>query len=67
MTMDLNARIAEWRQKSREGTLSEEDLQEAVIALRQGRVAAAERSKTGRKRVAKDINTDDLLNELENL
>ena len=67
MTPELNAKVAEWRQKSVEGTLSLEDMKEAIQALRGGRVSAAIASSTSRAKKAPIVvqSADDLLGELE--
>ncbi len=69
---EMQAKIQLWRQKAREGTLTQEEMREAIAALRQDRVRAASASATSRgKRVTTrakaNINSDDLLGELDNL
>ena len=63
---DLQAKIALWRQKAIEGTLSEEEMAQAVVALRGGRVGAQIASTTSKAKKAGAIipNADDLLGEL---
>lgn len=61
---DIHAKIQLYRQKAREGTLTQEEMKEALIFLRKGRVAAAQTSATSRARKA-PINSDALLSELE--
>lgn len=50
-------KIQTWRQKAREGTLTTEELRDAIQVLREGRVAAAKSSSTSRaKKVKPDGN-----------
>ncbi len=69
MTPELTAKIAMWRYKAAQGTLTKEEELEAVAALRSGRVGAAvasERSRTAKAKVAiPDAN--DLLDEIGGL
>ena len=63
MEPDLGQKLEEWRAKALAGTLSMEEMREAIKALRQGR----ERSTTAAKAKAsskKVINSEDLLAEL---
>ncbi len=67
-----------WRQKAQEGTLTLDEMREAIQAIRKERVHAQEKSTTSRTRKAKadassggttssksaPINSDDLLGEL---
>lgn len=69
---DLSTQVQLWRQKAREGTLTQDDMKEALIALRESRQAAGAVSATSREKkaitkVKKNINSDDLLNELDGL
>jgi hypothetical protein len=66
MTPELNAKIAIWRQKALDGTLTIEEMKDAIQALRQGRVSAAHASETARRSRAKaEIpSANDLLDEL---
>lgn len=69
---DLSTQVQLWRQKAREGTLTQDDMKEALIALRASRQAAGAVSATSREKkaitkVKKNINSDDLLNELDGL
>lgn len=64
---ELSSRIAEWRRKSAEGTMTEDEMRDAIVHLRAGRLAAANAAATA-KRTAKKTSApppvDDLLNEL---
>ncbi len=53
MTPELNSRIQIWRQRSRDGTLTEADMAEAIAALRGDRQGAAIASDTSRRKAAK--------------
>ena len=69
---DLSTQVQLWRQKAREGTLTQDEMKEALIALRESRQAAGAVSATSREKkaiakVKKNINSDDLLNELDGL
>lgn len=71
-SQELQAKIQLWRQKAREGTLTQEEMREAIAALRQDRIGAAGTSATSRERKAaaraqKNVNSDDLLSELDGL
>lgn len=72
MSPEMQTQIQIWRQKAREGTLTQEEMRQAIAALRQDRVAASATSAKARatKSAAtakKNINSDDLLGELDNL
>ena len=69
---EMQAKIQLWRQKAREGTLTQDEMREAIAALRQDRVGAATTSEKSREkrattRAKANINSDDLLGELDNL
>jgi len=71
-SQELQAKIQLWRQKAREGTLTQDEMREAIAALRQDRVGAAATSEKSREkrattRAKANINSDDLLGELDNL
>lgn len=72
MSPEMQAKIQIWRQKHREGTLSPEEYREALKAIREDRVGAAATSAAsrGRKtasRAKANVNSDDLLSELDGL
>lgn len=71
MTTDpqLTSKIAEWRSRAAAGTLSIEDMKQAVRDLRGQRTSAATASEQARRTKAKKVikSSDDLLNELEGL
>lgn len=63
---DLQAKIASWRLKAAEGTLSIEEMKEGIIYLRAGRVTAAAAAKSGKKKTAAEP-AEDMLSELDGL
>lgn len=72
MSPEMQAQIQLWRQKAREGTLTQDEMRQAIAALRADRVGAAgvsekSREKKAATRAKKDINSDDLLGELDSL
>lgn len=63
-------KVLEWRQKAREGTLSMDEMREAIKFLRAGRAMTAPAtggSKTRKAAASAKPNGDDLLSELEGL
>ena len=68
-TPEQQAKIAVWRQKAMEGTLSLEEQKEAVVMLRAGRRSAAAASEQARRsRARKEIpSAEEMLNELDGL
>lgn len=65
---EVQSRLQQLRDKARLGTLTQDEMREAIVALREDRTRAVTTqaaSKT-RKAAAKP-NSDDLLNELDNL
>lgn len=69
MTPELQSKITVWRQKALDGSITIEEMKEAIIALRQGRIGAAIASDASRRKKAKAEvpSADDLLGELEGL
>lgn len=69
VSLEMQAKLAEWRRKSAEGTITLEEMKEAIVALRAGRLAAgAAASVAKRKAAAKVIpNADELLGELDDI
>jgi hypothetical protein len=69
MTPEINAKVAIWRQRAIDGTLTLEEMKEAILVLRGGRVSAAATSESSRRKKAKvEVpSADDLLNELGEL
>lgn len=68
---ELQAKIAAWRIKAVEGTLTKEEMAEAIAALRTERTQAATAPTGERKRSSATkkapVNSDDLLSQLEGL
>jgi len=66
---ELQAKIAIWRAKAVDGRLTEDDMREAILALRADRVGAQVASDKSRRAKAKiEIPTAaDLINELKGL
>lgn len=67
---ELQSKIALWRAKSQEGTITLEEMREAIILMRGGRktaqeAAASSGKKASAKKPARAV--DDMLNELEGL
>ena len=66
MTPETNSKIATWRQKALEGTLSVEDLRQAIEVMRGDRRGASVASEASRRKKAKVVvpSAEDLLAEL---
>jgi hypothetical protein len=66
MSPELQSKIALWRQKAVQGTLTADEMKEAITALRQDRVGAAVASAASKRSKAKaEIpDADDLLAEM---
>jgi uncharacterized protein YnzC (UPF0291/DUF896 family) len=62
VSLEMQVRIAELRQKAREGTLTLEETKEGIAFLRQERLAMPPSTKSASKKVV--VNADDLLGEL---
>lgn len=72
MTPDMNAKVQLWRQKARDGTLTQEEMREALTALRADRTnshtnSGASRAKRTTAKAKANINSEDLLSELDGL
>ena len=67
MSPELIAKLAVWRQKANEGTLTEDEMREAITALREGRVSASYASDTSRAKAAKVAipSAEDLMKEMD--
>lgn len=70
---EVQSKIAIWRQKAIDGTLTKEEMMQAILIVRGDRKSAAvasEKATTTRAKTAKGkpvLNADDLLNDLEGL
>ena len=60
-------RIAGYRAKAADGTLTKDDMRAAIILMRQNRITAQATSTPKAKSKVQSKSTDALLNELENL
>lgn len=69
--LELQAKIATWRIKAAEGTLTLEEMKEGIILLRAGRctaaVAAQSAAKTRKRAIAEIPSADDMLADLDGL
>lgn len=67
--LELQAKISSWRMRAAEGTLSLEDMKEAIVYLRAGRVAAANASAASKRKkaIVAIPHANDMLSELEGL
>lgn len=66
MTPEVNSKIAIWRAKAAAGTLTLDEMREAIVVLRGSRVGAAHASATARQKKAKaEIpSAEDMLSEI---
>ena len=69
MSEVIAEKIQLWRQKAADGTITLDEMREAIAAIRKERVNAQERSTVSKTRKAKkeanaNVNSDDLLGEL---
>lgn len=69
---DINARVAVWREKARNNQLTQDEMKEAIQFLRQGRTSASAANEKTRERKATarakaNVNSEDLLSELDNI
>jgi hypothetical protein len=65
--LELQSKIASWRQRAAEGTLTLDEMREAVVHLRAGRLSAASAVNAARKSSAKRSvapGAEDMLGEL---
>lgn len=71
MNPELQAKVANWRRKAADGTISLDEMRDAVQALREGRVAAAtvsEKSRATKAKAKAEIKSADaMLDELGGL
>ena len=71
VTPEMSAKIASWRLRSQEGTLSVEEMKEAILFLRAGRLAAASSSAASKSRAKKPSvaapSADSLLGDLADM
>lgn len=69
VSLELQAKIIEWRRKAADNTLSVDEMKEITKLLRQGRLSAAASSSAAKRSAATKIipNADEFLSEIENL
>ena len=72
LSPEAQVQVQLWRQKAREGTLTQDEMRQAIALLRQDRInaattSAASREKKATTRAKKNVNSDDLLSELDGL
>lgn len=66
--LELQAKIADWRLRAADGTLTLDEMKEGVKYLRAGRVSAANASLASRKKKSVDVpSADSMLSDLESL
>ena len=67
--LELQAKIANWRLKAADGTLTLEEMKEGIIYLRAGRVSAANASlaSRGKKKSSEAPSADSMLSDLESM
>jgi hypothetical protein len=63
MSQVITSQIQLWRQKAADGTITTEEMREAIAAIRKERVGASEKSAVSRAKAAPKaaINADDVL------
>lgn len=65
---NFHLKLADYRRKAADGSITLDEMREAVKLMRQGRVAAATASEKSRSTKAKaPVNADNLLSELDAL
>jgi len=65
---ELQSKIALWRQRAAEGTMTQDDYREAITLLREGRLAAAHAAASSKGKGKKPpVDGDSLLDELSGL
>lgn len=68
-SIEIQTKIVVWRAKAAEGTLSDDEMRQAIVIMREGRISASIASETSRAKKVKNVvpNADDLMSELEGL
>lgn len=64
VTPELQSKIALWRRKAQDGTITLDEMKEAIIAMRMGRKSAAEAAASSGKKKKPTRSADDMLGEL---
>lgn len=67
--LELQIKFAEWRRKAAEGTITLDEMKEAVLLVRAGRMAASAAAQSSKRTAAKKVipNASELLDELDGL
>jgi len=62
------SKIAQWREKEAQGTLTIEDMREIVLQARQGRTLAAEASRSSKSAAKRPVQSaEEMLDEIDRL
>lgn len=64
---ELQSRIALWRAKCQDGTMTSEEYLEAIALLREGRLAAAHAAAKSKSKARPAVDGDALLGDLDSL
>jgi len=69
VTPELSAKITYWRHSLAEGTITQEEMKEAIRALREGRLAAGQATSAAKRKKAIIAipHADDLLGEIDSI
>lgn len=72
LTQAMNERLALLRAKARDNTMTQEDMREAIKIMREDRMGAAVTSAKAKERTAtsrakKNVDSDDLLSQLDGM
>lgn len=69
ISLELQQKIAVWRERAVAGTLTEPEMKEAILALREDRLRASQASDASRRKkaIVAIPAAEDLLGEMENL
>ncbi len=65
--LDLTTQVQEWRRKAKEGTLTQEEMRQAISMMREGRVSAVATSTKARAKKAAPakVDSEGMLDELD--
>jgi len=63
ISLEIQEKISVWRRKVADGTITEEEMKQAIVILRQGRLLAANSSAAAKRKkaVAEIPHADDML------
>lgn len=67
--LELQAKISNWRIKASSGELTLDEMKEAIVYLRAGRISAASQTTAARAKKAKAVipSADEMLDDLDNM